>query len=68
MYKVTIKQSNNCLRKVNKIGLAFLVIDNYCSTHHCVYGLGNISTQNGKINVTVFDNYNNPIKLVIENI
>ena len=68
MYKVTIKQSNDCLRKVNKIGLTFLVIDNYCSTHHYVYGLGNISTQNDKINVTVFDNYNNPITLVIENV
>lgn len=28
MYKVTIKQSNDCLRKVNKIGIAFLVIEN----------------------------------------
>ena len=68
MYKVTIKQSNDCLNKVNTIGLAFAVIDNYCSIHHCVYGLGNISTQNGKINVTVFDNYNTPITLIIENV
>ena len=66
MYKVTIKQSNDCLRKVNKIGLTFLVIDNYCSTHHCVYGISNISIQNCKINVTVIDKYNTPIELVIE--
>ena len=66
MYKVTIKQSNDCLRKVNKIGLAFAVIDNYCSTYNCVYGISNISIKNVKINVTVFDNYNTPIELVIE--
>ena len=66
MYKVTIKQSNNCLRKVNKIGLAFLVIDNYCSTYNCVYGISNISIQNAKINVTIIDIYNTPIELVIE--
>ena len=67
MYKVTIKQSNDCLGKVDAISLAFVLIENYCRSHNCVYGLGNVSTQNGKINVTVFDNYNNPIELVIEN-
>ena len=68
MYKVTIKDSNFCLNKINTIGFAFVAIDNYCSTYHCVYGLGNISTQNGKINVTVIDKYNTPIELVIETI
>ena len=66
MYKVTIKQSNFCLNKVNTIGLAFAVIDNYCSTYNCVYGISNISIKNVKINVTVIDKYNTPIELVIE--
>ena len=68
MYKVTFKNTTIIPLKVKTIGQAFIIIDNYCNGYDYVYGLGNISTQNGKIIVTIFNKENNPIEAVIENI